>query len=88
MERERHVDPVRVVIRDSLFYCAVLLDDNNRKPLVRLHFNSPTTRYVGTFVGKAETRHRVSTLTDLYKLEPHITARLAELDGAKAVPTS
>ena len=46
------VDPRRIVIRDAKSYCAVLLDDNNRKPIVRLHFNSPTSRYVGTFVGK------------------------------------
>jgi hypothetical protein len=77
----RHIDPKRIVIRDSLSYCAVLLDDNNRKTLVRLHFNSPTTRYVGTFAGKAETRHRVAALTDLYRLEGEIVARIAELEG-------
>ncbi len=80
----RHVAPQRVVIRDSKSYCAILLDDNNRKTLARLHFNSPTTRYIGTFSGKEETRHPVSALTDLYKLEPQITARLAELEGGKA----
>src|SRR6266850_63187 len=48
------VDPRRIVIRDAKSYCAVLLDDNNRKPIVRLHFNSPTSRHVGTFVGKEE----------------------------------
>ena len=77
----RHVDPNRVVIRDSKSYCAILLDDNNRKTLARLHFNSPTTRYVGTFVGKTETRQAVSALTDLYKLEPAIVARIVELEG-------
>ncbi|HEU4968036.1 type I restriction endonuclease [Sphingomonas sp.] len=75
----RHVDPDRVVIRDSKSYCAVLLDDNNRKSLARLHFNSPTTRYVSTFVGKDEIRHPISALTDIYKLEPHIVQRLQEL---------
>jgi predicted type IV restriction endonuclease len=75
----RHVDPGRVVIRDSKSYCAVLLDDNNRKSLARLHFNSPTTRYVGMFKGKEEERHAISALTDIYKLEAHIVARLQEL---------
>ena len=56
-------------------------DDNNRKTLARLHFNSPTTRYVGTFAGKAETRHPVSALTDLYKLEEAVVARIAALGG-------
>lgn len=79
----RHVDPKRVTIRDSKSYCAVLLDDNNRKTLVRLHFNSPTTRYAGTFSGKTETRHLVSAVTDLYKLEGSIADRLQELAGTK-----
>jgi hypothetical protein len=79
----RHIDPARVVIRDSKSYCAILLDDNNRKSLARLHFNSPTTRYVGTFVGKVETRHPISAMTDLYKLEDAIAARIAELAGEK-----
>lgn len=77
----RHIDPKRVVIRDSKSYCAILLDDNNRRTLVRLHFNSPTTRYVGTFVGKTEKRHSVGTLTDIYKLEKEITERIAEFDS-------
>ncbi|WP_174279875.1 type I restriction endonuclease [Sphingomonas bacterium] len=77
----RHVDPKRVVIRDSKSYCAILLDDNNRKSLARLHFNSPTTRYIGVFTGKVETRHPVSALTDLYKFEDAIVARVKELEG-------
>ena len=77
----RHVDPRRVVIRDSKSYCAILLDDNNRKAIARLHFNSPTTRYVGVFEGKAETKHTIRELTELYKLEPQLTARLTELAG-------
>ena len=72
----RHVDPNRVVIRDSKSYCAILLDDN-RKTLARLHFNSPTTRYVGTFAGKVETRHTVSALTDIHKLEAALVGRSA-----------
>lgn len=76
----RHVDPKRVAIRDSKSYCAILLDDNNRKTLARLHFNSPTTRHVGTFAGKIETRHPVQALTDLYKLEDSIVARIGELE--------
>src|SRR3546814_6517260 len=33
------VDVRRIVMRDAKTYCAVLLDDNNRKPIARLHFN-------------------------------------------------
>lgn len=79
----RHIDPKRVVIRDSKSYCAILLDDNNRKTLARLHFNSPTTRYLGTFVGKSETRHLVGAPIDLYKMEEAITSRIAELETGR-----
>ncbi len=74
------VDPKRVVIRDSKSYCAILLDDNNRKTIARMWFNSPTTRYFGTFEGKEETRHLMPELTGIYQLMPQIEARLRELD--------
>lgn len=76
----RLVDPKRVVIRDSKSYCAILLDDNNRKTIARMWFNSPTTRYFGTFAGKEETRHLMPELTGIYQLMPQIEARLRELD--------
>ena len=77
----RSVDPSRIVIRDAKSYCAVLLDDNNRKTIARLHFNSPTARYLGTFSGKDETRHSVEGPVDLYKFEKEIADRIAELEG-------
>ena len=77
----RAVDPKRIVMRDAKSYCAVLLDDNNRKTIVRLHFNSPTARYLGTFTGKDEMRHPVMEPVDLYKHDEAILARVAELLG-------
>lgn len=77
----RSVDPARIIMRDAKSYCAVLLDDNNRKTIVRLHFNSPTARYLGIFSEKDETRHPVVNPIDLYKFEKEITERIAELEG-------
>lgn len=77
----RAVEPSRIVMRDAKSYCAVLLDDNNRKTIARLHFNSPTARYLGTFSGKDETRHSVEGPVDLYKFEKAIAGRIAELEG-------
>ena len=37
------VDPERVVIRDNQSYCAIVLDNNNRKPICRLRF-TPTRK--------------------------------------------
>jgi hypothetical protein len=78
------VDPRRIIMRDAKSYCAILLDDNNRKPIVRLHFNSPTARYVGTFVGKEETRHPISDPVELYQHGEAIIAQVQRLaDKAK-----
>ena len=79
----RKVKPKRVVIRDSHSYCAILLDDNNRKTIARMHFNSVTKKYLGTFLGKDEERHLVTDLTDIYQYEAQICARLDELEAGK-----
>ena len=51
------VEPERVAIRDLRSYCGVLLDDNNRKPICRLHFNR-AQKYIGLFdAEKNESRH-------------------------------
>lgn len=73
------VDVERIAIRDSKSYCAILLDDNNRKTIARLWFNSPKTRHLGTFKGKEEIRVSVDGPTDIYKHSDAILARLAEL---------
>jgi len=62
------VPPHRVAHRDSKSYMAVLLDDNNRKPICRLWFNT-SQKYVGVFdEEKDETRIPIDELTDIYML--------------------
>lgn len=73
------VDPKRIVMRDAKSYCAVLLDDNNRKTICRLHFNSPTARYLGTFTGKDESRHSVLEPVEIYQHDEAILKRVEEL---------
>eukprot|EP01030_Chromulinospumella_sphaerica_P016346 gene16346-16161_t len=77
----RLVKPNRVVMRDAKSYCAILLDDNNRKTIARLHFNGVATKYVGTFVDKAEERHRIGDLTEIYQLTKQIEGRIQELEA-------
>jgi hypothetical protein len=68
------VDPKRVVIRDALSYCGVLFDDNNRKPICRLYFNSKQ-KIIGIFdVAKVETKKSIEDLTDLYRLADNLKA--------------
>ena len=63
----RHaVDVKRVAIRDNQSYCGVLLDDNNRKPICRLHFNR-SQKYLGVFdQEKNETRIPINGVDDIY----------------------
>lgn len=56
----------RITHRDTKSYFGVLVDDNNRKPLCRLHFNR-TQKYIGLFdIEKNETRHPITTVDDIY----------------------
>lgn len=78
------VAPERVFMRDAKSYCAVLLDDNNRKTLARLHFNSPTARYFGVFKGKNdEERKPVTGPVDIYQHTDAILARVQELESSQ-----
>lgn len=56
----------RVAGRDTQSYFGVLLDDNNRKPICRLHFNR-AQKYLGTFdAEKNETRHPITSVDDIF----------------------
>lgn len=56
----------RVVARDQRSYFGVLFDDNNRKPICRLHFNRKQL-YVGIFdESKVERREPISCVEELY----------------------
>lgn len=61
------IDVKRIAARDTQSYFGVLLDDNNRKPLARLHFNRQQ-KYLGTFdAEKNETRHPIDALDDIFE---------------------
>ncbi len=61
------VEPGRVAMRDTKSYCGVLLDDNNRKPICRLRFNS-SQWYLGLFdEEKNETKVPISGVEDISK---------------------
>lgn len=61
------VKPQRVTHRDAKSYFAVLLDDNNRKPIARLHFNG-RQKYLGLLnEDKVEERHPIDSLDEIYE---------------------
>lgn len=60
------IDVDRVAIRDKISYCGILLDDNNRKPICRLHFNS-SQKYLGLFdENKKEEKIPIDSVKDIY----------------------
>lgn len=62
------VKPERVAQRDAKSYFAILLDDNNRKPIARLRFNSKSKKYLGLFdESKNEIRHELGGLETIYE---------------------
>lgn len=78
------VDTRRVLYRDAKSYCAILLDDNNRKPIARLYFNG-RRRSIGLFdKDKAETRVPIETIDDIYAHADAIRARVASMEEESA----
>lgn len=61
------VPPERIIMRDTLSYCGILLDDNNRKPLCRLHFNT-SNYYLGiiTDSDKNEEKILIKSLDEIF----------------------
>lgn len=73
----------RVVMRDAKTYCAILLDDNNRRPICRLHLNRGT-KYIGLFdENKNEERVRIDSVDDIFAHAPRLKATARGYDKAK-----
>lgn len=72
------VNPRRIVMRDNQSYCAILLDDNNRKPVCRLRFNNSERLAVGLFgADKTEERFPLEAIDDLYSFAEKLKATVA-----------
>ncbi len=64
----------RVAMRDAKTYCAILLDDNNRKPICRLHLNRGV-KYIGLFdETKTEERIRIECADDIFSYASRLKA--------------
>lgn len=69
------VSPRRIVMRDAQSYCAILLDDNNRKPVCRLRFNNTQKLALGYFNDKKEEeKAALEGLDDLYNFSEQLKA--------------
>lgn len=69
------LDISRVHYRDAQSYFAILLDDNNRKPICRMYFNAKSFKYIA-FVNedKKEEKHIIQNLDDIFSFADKIKA--------------
>ncbi|MGX0887986.1 hypothetical protein ACUW97_002418, partial [Kocuria rhizophila] len=71
----------RRALHPHLGRAAILLDNNNRKTIARLHFNR-SQKYVGLLdENKVETRHAVDTLEQIYDLSDELRATVTRLNA-------
>ncbi len=59
------ISPERVFLRNGKRYCAILLDDSNRKTICRLHFKTSNS-YIGIFRDKKEEKVKIENLSEMY----------------------
>ena len=73
----------KIYARDTQSYFGVLFDDNNRKWIARLHFNT-AKKYIGIHeIEKQETRYPLEKLEDIYKFRDKLIATLKRVQGAE-----
>ena len=66
-------------MRDAKSYCSIFLDDNNRKPICRLFFNT-RQKYLGLFdENKNCTREPIENLNDIYRFADPIRDEVRRL---------
>lgn len=70
------IRPARVTMRDQKSYCSILVDNNNRKPLARLHFNR-AIKYLSLFDGEKEERLPIDSLDHIYDHSDRLKATAA-----------
>jgi hypothetical protein len=72
----RKIDKERIQYRDTQSYFGVLLDDNNRKPICRLHLNGGT-KYLSLFdENKTESKIKIDSIDDIYNYEKQLLATI------------
>jgi len=70
----KDLDISKVVHRDTQSYFGVLYDDNNRKPICRLYFNS-SKKYIGVFdANKRESKSEIVSVDDIYRFSEELKA--------------
>lgn len=73
----RKISKERIVYRDTQSYFGVLLDDNNRKPICRLHLNGGI-KYISLFdKDRQESKEKIDSVDDIYRYEKRLLNTLS-----------
>ena len=77
------IDTERVVMRDTISYCGILFDDNNRKPICRLHFNNSNRKYLGLFdENKTEDKVSINQLSEIHQYADRLKTTVGYYTGS------
>ena len=70
--------------RDTISYFGILLDDNNRKPICRLYFNSPK-KFIAVFdENKKEVRSELPSIDDIFKYADAMVKTIENYDNPQS----
>lgn len=72
------INSEKIFYRDSHSYFSIIIDDNNRKPICRLYFNSAKKFIIIFDELKKENRFEIASLDDIYKFSEPLL-KIAEL---------
>lgn len=71
------IDTERIVYRNTVSYFGILCDDNNRRPVCRLHFKGKQ-KFIGVMdADKNEQRIPINSLNEIYKLADRLKTTVA-----------
>jgi len=70
-------DPSRIVIRDAKSYCAILWDNNNRRPICRLHFGK-NRNLISIFTPNGEVKIELERIINIYQHKTEIKSAVEQ----------
>ncbi|MBP2046904.1 type I restriction endonuclease [Methanobacterium aggregans] len=74
------IDIDKIYIRDKISYCGILFDDNNRKPICRLHFNT-SQKYISLFDNEHEEKIPIESVKNIYDYSDRLKTTIQKYEA-------
>jgi predicted type IV restriction endonuclease len=78
------IDARRISLRDAQSYCAIMLDNNNRKIICRLRFTATKLQIGIMNEQKQEEMFKIDSLDDIYQYSSNLKAAVANYEPPRA----